>query len=162
MKYEIDFDDCYAKRQEAEKPDKHCWIEAMCPGWGCRYLRTMGTHEICFVNDYWYTHGKFNRLRTIFYIDKKEITYLLLKEVEDKGIDKCPAFSTQHLLNLIEQLPDKVYVDGKKWTYYDYYDIKLINGKPKKVKMTAVAPLFDDLYNFTDIDNKTMIRNPKK
>ena len=157
----IDIDKCLAKKMKSDNPETHCWLD-ICEGWGCRYICSMGTWQNCLMGDYWYTHGKFNRLRTIFYFDKAEIKDILLKEVYAKGVDKCPAFSIDHLNDLIDKLPDKAYIDGKKWTYYDKCETKLINGKPKKVITTSVTPLFDELFNFTDIDDNTMIRNPKK
>lgn len=157
----VNVEKCYSERCAKANPEQHCCLE-LCEGWGCRYLYSMGTWQNCLMTDYWYTHGKFNRLRNLFYFDKDEITYILLKEVKAKGIEQCPAFSVQHLLDLVAQLPDKVFVDGVKWTYYDYYDTQIVKGKPKKVKFTAVAPLFDDLFNFSNIEDNVMIKFPEK
>lgn len=93
-----------------------CYIKGKETGWGCRFLNTIKKNLMKDVisnpkNTYWYNFGHFNE-EGEWVIDKELIKTVMFNQAEGEGINLCPKFSTEDVLDQILKLPDVVTVDN--------------------------------------------------
>jgi len=93
-----------------------CYIKGKDNGWGCRFLNTIKKNLLRDVvrnpkNTYWYNFGNFNESGE-WKVDKDLIKTVIFNQAEGEGINLCPKFSTENILDQILKLPDIIEVDN--------------------------------------------------
>lgn len=93
-----------------------CYIKGKEHGWGCRFLTDIKKIPMRDVinnpkNTYWYNFGRFNESGE-WKVDKDVIRTMIFNKAEGEGINLCPRFSTEDVLDQILKLPDIIIVDN--------------------------------------------------
>jgi transitional endoplasmic reticulum ATPase len=122
--------ECYFERSQAENKDAYCNEIKGC--WGCRLLSgIVHNHQEVEYNDYtkyWYQFGLFTS-KTIWSVDKEQISKAVIDIIEKKNIDFCPAFQYVFFRKILAALPSKIDVtDTENWGL-EYLDTSITNTK---------------------------------
>jgi transitional endoplasmic reticulum ATPase len=122
--------DCFFSHEQAEDKTAYCDINPTC--WGCRHLSgIVFDHANAPYNDYtkyWYQYGSFAS-KTLWKVDKEEITKLLIEIIEKKYIDFCPVFQQVFFRKILAALPSAIDVtDTTNWGL-EYLDTSISNIK---------------------------------
>jgi len=112
--------ECADNYSEAE--ENYCSGFGANKGWGCRLLNNILLHPCKDANYkrndlYWYNFGKFVS-EGIWRINKPLLIEKLTKHAANTGIDLCPFFRIDKILEAVENLPFEIKVDDVNWEYY--------------------------------------------
>ncbi len=100
---------------------KHCRVNIQKEGWGCKFISTPKYHILPYQkkitnSSYWYNFGHFTA-EDEWAIDKGVLKHIITNHVKKKGLDLCPNFNFKTVFNRIDNLPDKIIVDGENFEF---------------------------------------------
>lgn len=101
---------CY-KQYKAEF-DKQGFCDST--DWGCFKLKSIRRFVDTGYGPCWYRFGSFSA-PGIWCIDKSRIKNVLLEEARMKCLEACPVFNVSSIMDILTKLPDKIFIDDKKW-----------------------------------------------
>lgn len=99
----------------------HCQVNIQKEGWGCKFISNPKYHIAPYQKkltntSYWYNFGHFSA-ENEWTIDKGVLKHIITNSVKKKGLDLCPNFKFKTVFNRIENLPDKIIVDGENFEF---------------------------------------------
>jgi hypothetical protein len=111
--------------------EKHCQVNIQKEGWGCKFISTPKYHIAPYQkkitnSSYWYNFGHFSA-ENEWTIDKGVLKHIITNYVKKRGLDLCPNFSFKTVFERIENLPEKIIVDGINFEHS--YALSIENNK---------------------------------
>lgn len=101
--------------------EQHCQINIQKTGWGCKFISSPKYHIAPYQkkitnSSYWYNYGHFSA-KDEWTIDKGVLKHIIVNHVKKKGLDLCPDFSFKTVFKRIDNLPEKIIVDGENFEF---------------------------------------------
>ncbi len=118
----------------------HCKVNVQKEGWGCKFISTPKYHIAPYQkkitnSSYWYNFGHFSG-KNEWTIDKGVLKHVIKNHVKKKGIDLCPHFHFKTIFGRIDNLPDKIIVDGVNFEHSYALSIEnnQVSEKPDNIR----------------------------
>lgn len=101
---------------------------------------------------YWYNHEHFDKDNSIWVIDKKAILKALRKEIEINYLTFCPVSSETKMLEVINELPEKINLTGNAY-WNIVYEKKFSGDKIIDVPVSIEHVIPNDESEINHLDN---------
>ncbi len=136
--------ECCKRRAASERGDKHCMLDDVTPGWGCRFLRSVfpgiPEHRYSLPGNGrpWFEFGSFSA-PTVWAVDKDRIQRVLFGEANSKGLELCEYYSQESIQRQVQELPDEIdtALDNSRWAVK--YE-RSVDGSVLKERPIAIEP----------------------
>lgn len=119
---------------------EHCQVNIQKEGWGCKFICNPKYHIAPYQkkitnHSYWYNYGHFSA-DDEWTIDKGVLKHIITNHVKKKGLDLCPNFKFRTINKRINNLPDKIIIDGENFdfSYSLSIDNNEVSEKPDNIR----------------------------
>jgi len=128
--------------------DEHCFIDSEHKGWGCKFLTSIRldlpqtSYNLGGKNHFWFQIGSFLNDDT-WVIDKKKITQIIKREIDQKELNQCSIFDSTMVLQKVDDLPDEIILSQSESWAKEYKEE--VHGD--MITKVAVSILPEKLYS---------------